>query len=434
MALTGDVIVIGAGIVGSSAAYQLAKAGRKVVLIDKGAGPGFGSTSASSAVIRFEYSKLETAATAWESRFVWQNLRDYLEAPPSEDVAKFHQIGILIMDSVSFTHEHLRALFEELGVDYQEFDPAGLRAAYPSIDNGRFYPPKRIDTEEFWADPTGELGAMLTPQAGFIDDPRLAAQNFAKAAERQGARTCYKTRVVGIGQRGGVWRIDLSDGTVAEAPEVVNAGGPWSAELLKLAGVGAEFNITTRPMRQEVHAVAAPPSYNQGGQLGPVVVDEDLGYYLRPEPSGSLIVGGAEPECDGFDWVDGPVDQVDMNRTQALFDAQVTRAARRFPDIAIPPRPSGVVGVYDVASDWTPILDKTAAEGFYVGIGTSGNSFKYGPLLGEYLNAIVTATEDGQDHDAVPATWQSPRTGRQVGLGFFSRLRSAHTTSGGVSG
>ncbi|MDR2378241.1 MAG: FAD-binding oxidoreductase [Bifidobacteriaceae bacterium] len=429
MAATGDVAIIGAGIVGSSAAYQLAKSGRRVVLIDKGAGPGFGSTSASSAVIRFEYSKLETAATAWESRFIWRNLRDYLGAPAGEQVAAFHQIGILIVDSVSFTREYLRGLFAELGVEHVEYDPAGLRAAYPGIDNGRFYPPKPIRDDAFWEDPTAWLGGVLTPQAGFIDDPRLAAENFAKAAERLRAKTLYKARVVGIGHRQGNWLLELADGSAVEAPQVVNAAGPWSGEILRLAGVGGEFKVRTRPMRQEVHSVAAP-----AGRIEPVVVDEDLGYYLRPEPSGSLIVGGAEPECDGFDWVDGPVDDVDLNRSQRLFDAQVTRAARRFPGIAIPPRPSGVVGVYDVASDWTPIFDKTDAPGFHVGIGTSGNSFKHGPLLGEYLAAIIAAGDDGRDHDADPVVWRSPRTGREIGLGFFSRLRQAWATSGGVSG
>jgi glycine/D-amino acid oxidase-like deaminating enzyme len=434
MTITGEVAVIGAGIVGASAAYQLAKSGRRVVLIDKAAGPGFGSTSASAAIIRFEYSQLATAATAWESRFIWRNLRDYLAAPADEPVAAFHQIGMLVIDSPLFSREHLRRLFGELGAQWREYDPEALRSAYPGIDNGGFHPPKPVSSDEFWLEPAERIGAVLTPEAGFVDDPRLAAENFARAAERQGATTLYKKRVVGIGRRGGNWRLELDDGRTVEAPGVLNAAGPWSGEILRLAGVGGEFNVTTRPLRQEVHSVAAPAGHNPPGRPFPLVNDEDLGYYLRPEPSGTWTVGGAEPECDALDWVDGPVDQVDLNRTRKAFEAQVTRAARRFPGIAIPTRPNGLAGVYDVASDWTPILDKTDAPGFHVGIGTSGNCFKHGPLLGEYLCAIIAAGDEGRDHDADPVVWRSQRNGRQIGLGFFSRLRQPLTTSGGASG
>jgi glycine/D-amino acid oxidase-like deaminating enzyme len=164
------------------------------------------------------------------------------------------------------------------------------------------------------------------------------------------------------------------------------------------------------------------------------VADQDLGYYLRPEPSGSLIIGGTEPACDVLEWVEGDVDAVNMNRTQELFDKQVTRAARRFPELAIPPRPAGVVGVYDVATDWTPIYDKTDAAGFFVGIGTSGNQFKNGPVIGEFLLQIIEATAAGVDHDVNPVVYRGRLTGREVSLGFYSRLREPAANSGTVAG
>jgi glycine/D-amino acid oxidase-like deaminating enzyme len=436
MSVTADIAVIGAGIVGTSAAYQLAQSGHDVLVLDKAAGPGDGSTSASSAVVRFEYSRIETAVTAWESSFYWENLRDYLEAPAGETLAQLYRNGVLILDSPSFTHDYLRQLFARLGVAYTEYHADALAAAYPGIDPGCYWPPKLVDSEEFWDDAAGRLGGVLTPEGGFVDDPRLACANFARAAERKGARTRFGARVVAMsrGQGAGPWHLALSDGTAVEAPQVLNAAGPWSGEVLALAGAGAEFRIRTRPLRQEVHAVAAAPGFNPPGGLGPAVADEDLGYYLRPEPSGSFIVGGTEPECDGLDWVEGPVDDVDMNRSPEKFTAQVTRAARRWPGLAIPPRPAGVVGVYDAADDWTAILDKTDLPGYFVGIGTSGNCFKHGPVFGEYLDALVRAAEGGVDHDVTPVTWTGPRTGLTVDLSFFSRLREPRETSGGVSG
>jgi sarcosine oxidase subunit beta len=93
-----------------------------------------------------------------------------------------------------------------------------------------------------------------------------------------------------------------------------------------------------------------------------------------------------------------------------------------------------VVGVYDVATDWTPIYDKTAAPGFFVAIGTSGNQFKNGPVIGEFMNAIIDATAAGRDHDTDPATYTGPTTGHTVDLGFYSRLREPAANSGTVAG
>lgn len=62
-----SAIVIGAGVIGSSVAWELAKNGYSVTVVDKESGAGQGSTSASSAVIRFNYSTFDSVALAWES-------------------------------------------------------------------------------------------------------------------------------------------------------------------------------------------------------------------------------------------------------------------------------------------------------------------------------------------------------------------------------
>ncbi|MDR3108035.1 MAG: FAD-binding oxidoreductase [Bifidobacteriaceae bacterium] len=317
MTTTADAIVIGAGIVGASTAYQLAKSGRRVVLVDKGAGAGYGSSSASSGIIRYEYTLLTSVIVAWEASHMWADLRDYLSAPAGEELARFYRNGKIMVDCPAFPRERLRQHFDALGIEYEEWDAAELRLRVGGIDPGKHFPPKPIDSEAFWEDPSEELGAIYTPAAGFIDDPRLACENFANAAIRAGARTRYRAAVVAIEP---AWRVVLDSGEVLEAPVVVNAAGPWSPEVNGLAGVGAEFAITTRPLRQEVHSVAAPAGFNPPGGIGVCVADQDLGYYMHPEPSGALLIGGTEPECDTLDWVEGPVDAVNMNRTAELFD------------------------------------------------------------------------------------------------------------------
>ncbi len=61
-----------------------------------------------------------------------------------------------------------------------------------------------------------------------------------------------------------------------------------------------------------------------------MIADLDLGTYMRAEPGNGFLVGGTEPDCDPLEWIDDP-DTANPNRTVARFEAQVFRAARRFP-------------------------------------------------------------------------------------------------------
>jgi glycine/D-amino acid oxidase-like deaminating enzyme len=98
----------------------------------------------------------------------------------------------------------------------------------------------------------------------------------------------------------------------------------------------------------------------------------------------------------------------------------------------VPPAPRGIAGVYDVADDWTPIYDRTALDGFFVAIGTSGNQFKNAPVAGRFMTAIITAVEDGRDHDADPVQYVGEHTGLTVDLGAFSRKRPVNAESTGT--
>lgn len=214
--------------------------------------------------------------------------------------------------------------------------------------------------------------------------------------------------------------IGLADGTVLAAPVVVNVAGPHSGAVNGLAGVEDGFRVRTRPLRQEVHEVRAPEGYGRDG-AGPLVADLDLGTYFRGTPSGGIIVGGTEPECDVLQWLDDP-DAYSVHPSKAVYDAQLLRAARRLPTLTVPGTPRGTAGVYDVSDDWIPIYDKTDLPGYYVAIGTSGNQFKNAPVVGRYIAAIVAACEDGRDHDTDPVQVDLPHTGHRVDLSHYSRI------------
>jgi glycine/D-amino acid oxidase-like deaminating enzyme len=427
-----DVVVVGAGVMGSAIALELARTGRRVLVVDKAGGIGHGSTSASSAIIRFTFSTYAGVATAWEAQFHWRAWADHLGCDVGEP-ARFTRNGMAMLDAPSVPRSTYLPLFDQVGVRYEEWDSATLRARVPGIDTGRYWPPKRLADDGFWAESTGSLGAIYTPDAGFVNDPQLAARNLATAAGHHGAEFRLRSTVVGVESRGGhVTAVTLGDGTRVPCGVVVNAAGPWSGRLNELAGVGGDFTVGVRPLRQEVAYVAAPPGYRSADAApGMSLADLDLGTYLRGDLRDGLLVGGTEPACDPLRWLDDP-DAAEPNPTSAVFQAQVTRAARRLTGLTVPNRPRGVVGVYDVADDWMPIYDRTDLDGYYVAIGTSGNQFKNAPLVGRFLATIVDGVESGVDHDTHPVTYRGEHTGLTIDLGAFSRRRPVNTEGSGT--
>ncbi|WP_019970304.1 FAD-binding oxidoreductase [Mycobacterium sp. 141] len=431
MAQNYDALVIGAGVIGSSIALELARSGRSVRVLDKGPGAGHGSTSASSAIVRFNYSTMDGVATAWEAAHCWREWSEHLGGKVAEPLARFYQCGWTFLDTELAPAERAMKLFDLCGVPYEHLDAEALAARIPTMDVGQYFPPKAIEDEHFFDDAQGSIGALFTPDGGFVDDPRLAAANMADAAVAFGAQFSYRTKVVAATRDDDLWKIETDRGETIEAPVVVNAAGPWSGALNELAGVGGDFTVTVRALRQEVAHVSAPPGYNPEGGLGSAIGDLDLGIYMRPEPGGGFLVGGTEPECDPLEWIGDP-DSANLNRTAAQFERQVMRAARRLPEITVPSQARGIAGVYDVSSDWAPIYDKTDQPGFYVAIGTSGNQFKTAPLVGRLMNTLITAVENGADHDNDPVHHIGEHTGLDMNIGAFSRKRPFNPDSTGT--
>lgn len=431
MAATSDVIVIGSGVVGASTALEMARGGHDVTVVDKAGGPGNGSTSASSAIVRFNYSTWEGVAAAWESQFRWQAWEEHLGHRDPDGLARFIRCGLVFLDVDTVPLDAMSTLFDKAGVPHERWDAGQVSQAVPGIDVGRYFPPKPVESEAFFAPADGSLGALFTPDAGYVDDPKLAATNLAHAAERAGAHFRFGRAVTEVQRTSTSWRVTLDSGEVIEAPVVVNAAGPWSTEINRLAGIGAEFTVSVTPLRQEVHHVPLPPRLGALTPSAPIIADLDLGTYLRPESDHSLLVGGTEPECDPLEWVEDP-DRSDPRPSRERFEAQVHRSARRLPELAVPNRPRGIAGVYDAASDWTPIYDRTDQDGFYVAMGTSGNQFKNAPLIGSLMAALIEGVEAGYDHDAAPLDYTAPHTGHTISLGAFSRLRSPNAASTGT--
>lgn len=432
-----DVVVIGAGVVGASVALELQRSGRRVVVVDKGEAVGGGSTSASASIVRFTYSTLEGVAVAYEAMHRWLDWPGHLSrggvGPLDGPLAAFHQIGMLNLEPPDVDRSAMLAHFDRVGASWELLDADELVARWPGMDPGRYWPPRLPDDPRFAAEADGRLGAMFCPEAGFVDDPQLAAANLMDAARAAGAVVRLRSPVVSILRTATrVTGIELMGGEVLSAPIVVNAAGPWSPAVDRMAGVTGDMAIGHRALRQDLASTSAPPGFGVADG-GAVVADLDLGTYHRPQPGGSFLAGGVEADGDPLVWVDDP-DGESPNPDPAMWETLILRLARRHPDLAVPHRPTGLAACYDVADDWIPIYDRSSLDGFYLAVGTSGNQFKNAPLVGEILTTIIDAVESGHDHDADPVTYDCPTAGVEVDLGHYSRLRDPAQTSGTVMG
>ena len=430
-----DAVVIGAGVIGSSVALELARGGRSVVVVDKGTGPGAGSTSASSAIIRYSYSTRDAILTAWEAAQMWFDWEAHLGIVDPDGMCRFIETGNLIFRTTGYDGSAITPLWDEFKIPYEDLSPAALRERFPVLDIGKYYPPKRIDDPAFGDDADGEMSALYNPNSGFIDDPMLAAKNLAYAAKQHGAEFRFHTQVVSIDRDsagGAVSGVTLASGATIEAPVVVNVGGPHASLINRMAGVTDDMTIGHRPLRQEVFAAPAPVGLRlEDG--APLVADLDIGQYFRPQPGGMLMIGCTEPECDEMHWVDDP-DTNSEFPTVEVWETYMLRMARRVPDFGVPNQPVGLAALYDASDDWVPIYDKSSLHGYFMACGTSGNQFKNAPLAGQYMRAIIDATMSGHDHDADPIQFRGAHTGEFVNLGAFSRRRERAVTSGTVMG
>lgn len=427
-----DAIVIGAGVIGSSVTFELARTGRSVLCVDAGPAIGAGSTSSSSAIVRFNYSTIDSVLTAWEAAHRWKTFSDYLGGTDPDGMAAYVETGCLALDFPNDNRREVSELFRQVGIPFQDLSGDEIQAMMPALSKGDFSPPRPVEDPSFADDPANDLGGYYTPEGGFIDDPMLAAQNFMFAARSHGADLKLNSEVTAIRQASGaVLGITLANGDEVDSPVVVNVAGPASRTINALAGIIDEMRIKTNPMRQEVHVVPAPDNWTP--EAGSLVSDPGVGVYFRPGFAGTVLIGSTEPECEELQWVDDHTDFVDTPSPE-LFEAQVLRTARRLPELRIPLAPVGLAALYDASDDWAPLYDKTSVDGYYMACGTSGNQFKNATMVGTFMTALVEAAANGQDHDVDPVHITGEFTGKAINLAAFSRLREKSNTTNSVLG
>ncbi len=425
-----DAIIIGSGIIGCCTAFELAKRGYKTLTIDKLPSAGYGSTSATCAIIRFHYSTPDGVAMAREGYFYWLNWGHYLGLVDPDGMAKYINTGcMLIKTERNKFGINFMSSMDELGVVYQELTANQMNEKLAIVDSRQYGPPVRQDDPRF-GEPTADAlpGAIYIPETGYINDAKLSVQNVQVACEAKGGKFSFNTEVVDILKKDGrASGVQLKDGTRIEAPIVINVAGPHSYQINEMAGVLDGMNIKTRPLRVEVSHVPSPEGFDYNN-LGMMITDGDVGNYSRPEVGNHVLIGSEEPDCDDLDWIDDP-ENYNKNLTEQ-WSTQIMRQAQRLKGLPVPlNKTQGLVDLYDCSDDWIPIYDKSDLPGYYMAVGTSGNQYKNAPAVGAMMAELISECENGHDHDKEPVQYYMEFTKRQCDIGFYSRLRKINKDS-----
>jgi glycine/D-amino acid oxidase-like deaminating enzyme len=358
-----DVVVIGGGIMGTSTAYQLAKRGINVTLLEKNH-LAAGSTAYTCGVIRQHYSIKTLAQMAFRALNVWENFDEIIGGE-----AGFMKLGIVWVAGPE--HE------DEFKTNIKMLKSVGINA-------------KLIDREEIQTTApylkTEDVTCGIYEPDGGVADGSLACNAFANRARQLGGKIEQGVKVTGIRvENDKVIGVDTSDGKI-DSPVVINTAGPWGPNLAKKIGI----HIPAEPSRHQVVSFKQPDDFEK--PLHPAIADFINGFYTRSDIGGLSNFGSLED--DTSDIVQDP-DSYNTKADRSFLEDMVVRSTRRFPDFNNGKYHSGWAGIYTVTPDWRPIIDKiNEISGLIIGLGFSGSGFKMGPVVGEMLADL--ATDDAQ--------------------------------------
>lgn len=361
-----DVVVVGGGVMGTSAAFHLAEAGADVVLVER-AELASGSTSKAAGGIRAQFSDPLNIAIGLRSLEAFER---FTERPGAE--IDLHRVGYLFLldreeDVAAF--EASVALQNELGV------PSRF---VPLAEVAELSPPAGLD---------GVLAATFSPLDGHAA-PEAVVLGYASGARAHGATIATGCELTGIDVRdGSVEKVTTTAGEITTGI-VVCCAGVWSRALGALAGV----DLPVEPVWREIGTTAPAPGLPD--RL-PLTIDFTTGFYFHREGPGLLFGMADRSQPAGFD---EPTDPDWLLRVLEVAE----RRCPRLPELGLT---GGWKGYYEVSPDHNALVGEAPdVSRFLYATGFSGHGFLQGPAMGEILRDLVLRREPFVDVTPLSAT------------------------------
>jgi sarcosine oxidase subunit beta len=351
-----DVVIIGAGIVGSSVAYHLTQAGCKNVLVlERESHQGKGSTGKSMGGVRAQFS---TAVSICMSLYSIPFFREFEKAMGHP--SGYRGQGYLF---VATQESHLRYLRS----NYELQTSLGLKTVelLKPADVSHMVPQLRADDI---------LGGSFCSTDGFVD-PHSVMTGFMLRAIDGGARLVRNAEVTAIERDGAdIHGVRTATDRISTRI-VVNAAGAWAALVAKLAG----FDLPVEPLRRML--VPTEP-FDKIAHSAPMTVDMATGFHFRPEGLGLLMAWNDPNETPGF--------KTDFD--PAFVEKILTRGVDRVPcleEAEVNPKRAWA-GLYEMTPDHHPILGAVPGiPGLYLANGFSGHGVMHSPATGKIVADLV---------------------------------------------
>ncbi|MFB4283898.1 NAD(P)/FAD-dependent oxidoreductase [Nonomuraea sp. MTCD27] len=363
-----EVIVVGAGVMGTSTAFHLAERGVRSVTVVDTRHAGEGMSSRSSALVRMHYTFEQEVRLAVDSLAYFRDWPERVGRP-----LVFRECGFVRIVSPG-EGDLLRK-----NVEMQQ--ACGAEAEVITADDVLALEPRwRVDDV---------VAAAYEPRAGY-GDGAVVAGDFLSRAREEGVtyRPNTPVRSLLVGDGGRVRGVTTDEGDIT-ADVVILAAGPWTRPLLGTVGVDL-------PIESEYHEVAVLRNAPDGPAARTACIDSGTRTYFRPEADGGLLLGDFIGPRDGIDPDDFPQVPQEPNVVE-----MIGRAARRVPALAEAGIHRGVTGIYDMSPDARPMLGPVAGlDGLIVAAGFSGMGFKICPAVGRALAEMAVGAPQTVDVSA----------------------------------
>jgi sarcosine oxidase subunit beta len=352
---TAEVVIAGAGIVGSSIAYHLASRGcRDVLVLERETQQGLGSTGKSMGGVRAQFA---AEVDIRMSLYSIPMFRDFEHITGHPSGYKPH--GYLFMATSQRHMDALRANSQRqlaLGV------PVELITREEIV---RILPQVRADDI---------VGGSFCPIDGFVD-PYSVMNGFMARAQELGAQLWRAAEVTAIRMEdGGITGVETTRGPVSTRT-LVNASGVWGKALAAMAGV----DLPIEPLRRML--VPTEPFPGLPESL-PMIIDMSTGFHFRQEGLGLLLAWNDPEETPGF--------KLDFD--PFFIEKVLTRAADRVPcfeELAVNRRKCWA-GLYDMSPDHRAMLGPApGVRGFYLANGFSGHGVMHSPATGRVASDLI---------------------------------------------
>ncbi len=356
-----DVIVIGAGIVGASAAAGLG-ATHRVALLEQEEQAGFHTTGRSAAIWIRNYGPLDVRVLTGLSEEFYHN-------PPADIGTDKLAVGrkILYLAPADQTDDLDELIGQDLGIE--EISLGQAKALCPAIIDGY------------------AVRAGLESD-GFDMDVAALHQYYLRRARAAGGQLLLRHRAGRIERKNGLWEVETSGGAVITAPVVINAAGAWGDEVAKLAGLPP---IGLVPCRRTA-AIIDPAPYQV--EHWPMVQSAGHDWYVRTEARTKLMVTPCDETPDTPH--DVQPDELDVaigiDRMQHALNIEVRRVEHSWAGLRTftPDR--------SLAFGWD-----NAASGFFWCVGQGGYGIQTAPAASALVTAMVKGEDPGPAGVIIPA-------------------------------